>query len=97
MFELIEGKVRFTYEKEVKSYPERSYSCICSHDGDIVNSDMYTFLEYHWKENHIMQGDLTCPKCLYTIYDKEKFDQICIACGAHQFIGSTYINVYFYK
>ena len=43
MFELIEGKVRFTYEKEVKSYPERSYSCICSHDGDIVNSDMYTF------------------------------------------------------
>ena len=44
-----------------------------------------------------MQGDLTCPRCLYTIYDKEKFDQICIACGAHQFIGSTYINVYFYK
>ena len=95
MFKLIEGKVQFIPVKS--GIVVQKYFCNCKHMFDIINNGTYEFLEYHVHRNHMINGDLTCPKCMNTIFnvvDKIGKETTCIECEVNQFIGSTYINVW---
>ena len=98
MFELIEGKVQFMPVKS--GIVVQEYTCDCDHTFDFIDNLSYKFLEHHMYKNHVIDGNLTCPKCtnpISNVLDKTGKETTCIECEVIQYIGYNYINVWLYQ
>ena len=97
MYQVKDGKVSFVVEKFKVDLTLEQYSCNCNHGIDVWDTKTFEFLEYHVTSNHMIDFELTCPRCRTTIIDamqKVGYVVECIECEVKQFIGGSYINVF---
>ena len=92
MYELIDGKVTFTYI-ETSIINRFKSDCSCNIPIDFPYITQFKILEYYFKSNHQVHGLIKCPNCKYTDY-YFGFKLGCPSCKVGMKIGPKIILIW---